>query len=122
MKAVTTVFWVSLALASAFLLWGALAPEQLAQVTGSIQTWLLDAFGWFYLLCAVGLLATAVLLIFSRYGDIPLGRDGEKPEFPMVTWFAMLFCAGMGIGLVFWVAAEPLFPFLRSSVWGAWIS
>lgn len=111
MKAVTTVFWVSLALASAFLLWGALAPEQLAQVTGSIQTWLLDAFGWFYLLCAVGLLATAVLLIFSRYGDIPLGRDGEKPEFPMVTWFAMLFCAGMGIGLVFWGAAEPLSHF-----------
>ena len=107
MEARTTVFWVSLALASAFLLWGAFAPEQLAQVTGSIQTWLLDAFGWFYLLCAVGLLVTAVMLIFSRYGDIPLGRDGEKPEFPLLTWFAMLFCAGMGIGLVFWGVAEP---------------
>ena len=42
------------------------------------------------------------MLIFSRYGDIPLGRDGEKPEFPLMSWFAMLFCAGMGIGLVFW--------------------
>lgn len=107
MKNGTTVFKVSLSLASAFLLWGAFAPDQLAKVTGSIQTWLLDAFGWFYLLCAVGLLVTAVMLIFSRYGDIPLGRDGEKPEFPLVTWFAMLFCAGMGIGLVFWGAAEP---------------
>jgi len=111
MKMGTPVFLVSLALASAFLLWGALAPEQLAQVTGSIQTWLLDAFGWFYLLCAVGLLATAILLIFSRFGDIPLGRDGESPEFPLLTWFAMLFCAGMGIGLVFWGAAEPISHF-----------
>ena len=107
MKSGTTVFVFSLSLASAFLLWGGLAPNQLAQVTGSIQTWLLDAFGWFYLLCAVGLLVTAVMLIFSRYGDIPLGRDGEKPEFPLVTWFAMLFSAGMGIGLVFWGVAEP---------------
>ena len=107
MKNDSTVFIFSLSLVSAFLLWGALAPDQLAQVTGSIQTWLLEAFGWFYLLCAVGLLATAVMLIFSRYGDIPLGRDGEKPEFPLMSWFAMLFCAGMGIGLVFWGAAEP---------------
>ena len=107
MKNDTLVFKVSLGLVSAFLLWGALAPDQLAKTTGSIQNWLLDAFGWFYLLCAVGLLVTAVILVFSRYGDIPLGQDGEKPEFPLVTWFAMLFCAGMGIGLVFWGAAEP---------------
>jgi glycine betaine transporter len=107
MKCGTTVFVFSLSLASAFLLWGGLAPNQLAQVTGSIQTWLLNAFGWFYLLCVVGLLVTAVMLIFSRYGDIPLGRDGEKPEFPLLTWFAMLFSAGMGIGLVFWGVAEP---------------
>lgn len=102
---------VSFSMASAFLLWGGVAPTHLAQVTGAIQTWLLNAFGWFYLLCAVGLLVTAVMLIFSRYGNIPLGRDGEKPEFPLVTWFAMLFCAGMGIGLVFWGAAEPLSHF-----------
>ena len=107
MKNGTFVLKCSLGLASAFLLWGALAPKTLARVTGSIQNWLLNAFGWFYLLCALGLLVSAIVLIFSRFGDIPLGRDGEKPEFPLVTWFAMLFCAGMGIGLVFWGAAEP---------------
>ena len=63
-----------------FLIWGVLAPDQLAKVTGSIQNWLLDTFGWFYLLSAVGLLVTAVILVFSRYGDIPLGQDGEKPK------------------------------------------
>ena len=83
MKNGRTVLGVSLALTSAFLLWGAFAPRQLAGVSSSIQTWLLDAFGWFYLLCAAGFLITAILLIFSKYGDIPLGRDGEKPEFPL---------------------------------------
>ena len=99
MKTATPVFKISFSLAVAFLVWGAVVPTQLATVTAAIQRWLLDTFGWFYLLCVVGLLVTAATLIFSRYGDIPLGKDGEKPEFPSVTWFAMLFCAGMGIGL-----------------------
>ncbi len=107
MKHTTPVFKISCSIATVFLVWGAVKPVQLATVTGAIQHWLLDAFGWFYLLCATGLLITAVLLIFSRYGDIPLGKDGEQPEFPLLTWFAMLFCAGMGIGLVFWGVAEP---------------
>ncbi|MDT7042725.1 glycine betaine uptake BCCT transporter [Candidatus Nitronereus thalassa] len=111
MKNSRPVLFVSLALTSVFLIWGAFAPKQLAKVSGSIQIWLLDAFGWFYLLCAAGFLTTVILLIFSKYGDIPLGRDGEKPEFPLLTWFAMLFCAGMGIGLVFWGAAEPISHF-----------
>ena len=94
-------------MAVAFLVWGAVAPTQMAMVTTAIQSWLLAAFGWFYLLCAAGLLILAATLIVSKYGDIPLGKDGEQPEFPLVTWFAMLFCAGMGIGLVFWGVAEP---------------
>ncbi len=107
MRHTTPVFKVSCSIATVFLVWGAVRPVQLADVTGAIQSWLLNAFGWFYLLCVTGLLMTAVALIFSRYGDIPLGRDGERAEFPLVTWFAMLFCAGMGIGLVFWGVAEP---------------
>ena len=94
-------------MAAAFLAWGAFSPKQLARVTSGIQEFLLATFGWFYLLAASGILICALCLIFSRYGDIPLGEDGEKPEFPLVTWFAMLFCAGMGIGLVFWGVAEP---------------
>ena len=107
MPATTPVFKISSLLAFAFLGWGAIFPKHLASVTGSIQAFLLDVFGWFYLLAASGFLICALCLIFSRYGDIPLGPDGAKPEFPLVTWFAMLFCAGMGIGLVFWGVAEP---------------
>ena len=111
MKAFTPVFIVSFVLSLVFLLWGALTPDHLASVTGTIQTYLLNTFGWFYLLSALGLLLCAVYLIFSPYSAIPLGPDGAKPEFPLLTWFAMLFSAGMGIGLIFWGVAEPVSHF-----------
>ena len=107
MKAITPVFKISFLLAVAFIAWGTVSPKNLALVTGNIQEFLLDAFGWLYMLFASVFLLCALCLIFSRYGDIPLGQDGVKPEFPLLTWFAMLFCAGMGIGLVFWGVAEP---------------
>lgn len=107
----TMVFKVSVPLAALFLLYGALAPENLALVSGVIQHLLLDTFGWFYLVSVFGFLLCAIFLIFSEYGHIPLGREGDTPEYPLVTWFAMLFCAGMGIGLVFWGVAEPSLHF-----------
>lgn len=107
LKSTTLVFKISCAFAFLFLLWGAIAPHHLAKITGAYQTTLLNSFGWLYVLAATGFLVCAFCLIFSRWGDIPLGPDGAKPEFPLHTWFAMLFCAGMGIGLVFWGVAEP---------------
>ncbi len=107
LKSTNAVFGISCALVLVFLVWGALAPDDLAKRTSAFQTSLLDSFGWLYVLAASAFLLCAFCLIFSRWGDIPLGPDGCKPEFPLLTWFAMLFCAGMGIGLVFWGVAEP---------------
>lgn len=107
LKSSSLVFTISCALAFLFLLWGALAPDHLAIITANLQTSLLNSFGWLYVLAATVFLVCAFCLIFSRWGDIPLGPDGAKPDFPLHTWFAMLFCAGMGIGLVFWGVAEP---------------
>lgn len=107
MKKNKSVYIISLSLTVAFLIWGAVLPDHLAEVTGALQGILLDTFGWLYLLATLGLLLCSVFLIVSSYGDILLGREGDEPEFPLVTWFAMLFCAGMGIGLVFWGVAEP---------------
>ncbi|MFY7869974.1 MAG: BCCT family transporter, partial [Exiguobacterium sp.] len=73
--------------------------------------WLSNGMGWFYLLSATGFLLVSVFLIFSRYGSIRLGKDTDRPEFSYLSWFAMLFSAGMGIGLIFWGAAEPLLHF-----------
>lgn len=67
-----------------------------------------DGVGWWYVLICTGFVVFALWAGLSRAGSIRLGRDNEKPEFSLVSWFTMLFSAGMGIGLVFWGVAEPL--------------
>lgn len=64
--------------------------------------------GWWYILATTGFVVFALYCGLSRVGNIRLGRDDEKPEFGVLSWFAMLFSAGMGIGLVFYGVAEPL--------------
>lgn len=116
MNQVTKVFYISVVVALLFIGWGVI-PEQtlptwnLSNVTSNIQGFLTDKFGWFYLLSATGFLIFAIFLVFSKYGNIKLGKPDDEPEYPYITWFAMLFSAGMGIGLVFWGAAEPLSHF-----------
>ncbi len=73
-----------------------------------VQTEIVSAFGWYYVLVVAGFVGFSLWMGMSRFGDIKLGPDDEEPEFGMLAWFAMLFAAGMGIGLVFWGAAEPL--------------
>ncbi|MCE7794759.1 BCCT family transporter [Salipaludibacillus sp. CUR1] len=109
MKKLTPVFTISFFIALAFIIWGFFAPENLEFITGSIQGFITDQFGWFYLLAATGFVAFAIFLIFSPYGRIKLGKDDEEPEYNYLTWFSFLFTAGMGIGLVFWGVAEPVY-------------
>ncbi|KGX94014.1 glycine/betaine ABC transporter permease [Pontibacillus halophilus JSM 076056 = DSM 19796] len=111
MKKVTSVFWISLAISAIFVLWGAFAPTHLGEVSSDIQGFLTSKFGWFYLLSVTVFLVFSIYLIFSPYGKIRLGKPDDRPEYNKVTWFAMLFSAGMGIGLVFWGSAEPLAHF-----------
>ncbi|MFC3040193.1 BCCT family transporter [Virgibacillus xinjiangensis] len=116
MKGVTRVFYISAVVAILFIIWG-IIPESvlpngnLDNVTTIIQNYIVNQFGWFYLLAATGFLGFAIYLIFSKYGNIKLGKPNDKPEYSYLTWFAMLFSAGMGIGLVFWGAAEPISHF-----------
>ncbi len=102
------VFYVTVAISAAFVIAGVFFTEPfgsaLATVVGGITTGL----GWFYMLVTTGFLAFAVWLALSRYGKVRLGQPGDKPEFGLFPWFAMLFQAGMGIGLVFWAVSEPL--------------
>ncbi|MDN5757315.1 MAG: BCCT family transporter [Tomitella sp.] len=74
----------------------------------SLKDGIADGVGWWYILSATGFVLFAVYCVFSRVGSIRLGRDDESPEFGVFSWFAMLFSAGMGIGLVFYGVAEPL--------------
>lgn len=102
------VFYSSLAVIGAFVLFAVVAPEVASAGIGAVQGGIIDTLGWYYVLLIAGFVAFSLWMGFSRYGDIRLGRDDEAPEFGVRSWFAMLFSAGMGIGLVFWGVAEPL--------------
>ncbi|WP_033542671.1 glycine betaine uptake BCCT transporter [Planococcus sp. CAU13] len=108
MRKVTNVFWISLALVILAVGYGALAPGNFETVTGNIESFLTTSFGWYYLLVVSVMVLFCLFFLVSPMGQVKLGKDTDKPEFSFSTWVAMLFSAGMGIGLVFWGAAEPL--------------
>lgn len=82
----------------------------------AVQGWIVLNAGWFYILVVALILLTAVFCMLSRYGDIKLGPDHSEPDYSGPTWFSMLFCAGMGIGLMFFGVAEPLMHTLQPPV------
>lgn len=108
LRKLTVVFWVALTICTLFVIYGAIAPKQLETVTQAITNFIAVNFGWYYLLLVLAILVVSIYLLFSRYSTITLGEEGEDPEFSLKSWFAMLFSAGMGIGLVFWTTAEPI--------------
>jgi choline/glycine/proline betaine transport protein len=83
-------------------------PTQAEAFFGTIQGAVIDGFSWYYVLITAFFVAFCLFLGFSRFGDIRLGKDDDKPEFSTGSWFSLLFAAGMGIGLVFYGVSEPL--------------
>jgi choline/carnitine/betaine transport len=105
------VFGVTALLTLAFVVWGAVATDSLTDVSSTALTWVMKDGGWGFVLAASGFVVFALWLAFSRYGRITLGREGEEPEFRTSSWVAMMFSAGMGIGLMFYGVNEPLTHF-----------
>lgn len=108
MKKLTPVFYLSIILSVMFILWGAFAPSHLESVATNLQLSLQMKFDWLYHLIVGIILLFVLYLACSKYGNIKLGKDNEQPTYSTFSWFAMLFSAGMGIGLVFWGVSEPL--------------
>ncbi len=102
------VFGVAAVVALAFVAWGFVSPAHLGDTSGSVLAWVMGNLGWLFVLLASFFVLYIVWLATSRYGRIPLGRDDEAPEFRTVSWIAMMFSAGMGIGLMFFGVSEPL--------------
>lgn len=102
------VFGVTAAAVIAFVIWGIADKESLNTTTEDMLGWITDNLGWVFILSATFFVLFAIYLAVSKYGKIPLGLDGEKPEYNTVSWIAMMFSAGMGIGLMFFGANEPL--------------
>ena len=87
----------------------AYAPHRALMTFNLVKDWIATHFSWLYTFSMTGFLLFALWLALSRFGRIRLGREGEEPEFSRVSWFAMLFSAGMGIGMLFFGVAEPMF-------------
>ncbi|WP_058306146.1 glycine betaine uptake BCCT transporter [Gracilibacillus massiliensis] len=109
------VFWISLSICAALVIWGVINPEHLKETTSAITTYISEVFGWYYLITIMLFLAFCIYLIFSRFGNIKLGKENDTPDYNLSSWFAMLFSAGMGMGLVFWTTAEPISHAFKST-------
>jgi len=81
-----------------------------------LQSGIVHNGSWYYVLVVAAIFVTVVFLAISAYGDIKLGPDHSEPDYSFVSWFAMLFAAGMGIGLMFFGVAEPVMHFLRPPI------
>ncbi|ROO26662.1 choline transporter [Salinisphaera orenii MK-B5] len=102
------VFYPSVIVIGILVVFGALMPDVANSFFSGMQSWLIETFGWLYL-SAVGVyLIFCIVLAASRYGQFRLGPDHSEPDFSYLSWFAMLFSAGMGIGLMFYGVAEPV--------------
>lgn len=102
------VFIVSVIIAITVIFYGYFFNESLIYVSSLIMSWVSTNFGWLYIGFIFFLCIFLTWLAFSKYGVLRLGKDNERPEYSDFHWYAMLFCGGTGIGLVFWSIAEPL--------------
>jgi len=105
------VFFASATLLIAFLAFGVFAADTAQEVLPKVLAAVTEEFGWLYVLSVVFFIGFCLWLASSKYGKIRLGDDASRPEFSNTSWFAMLFSAGMGIGLVFFGVAEPMSHF-----------
>lgn len=96
----------------AFVLWGVLQPGQVYRISTTVLNWVMVNLGWIFNSLAIVLVFILIAIACSRYGRIPLGLDDEKPQYPTGSWTAMLFGAGIGIGIIFFGPYEPLSHYL----------
>jgi glycine betaine transporter len=103
---------IALAMTIGVSIWGMIDTQGLSDFATEQVKFTLRSRGWFVMLTVSVLLITSLILAFSSHGRIKLGHDDQKPEFSTMSWLTMMFAAGMGVGLLFYGAAEPLSHYL----------
>jgi choline/glycine/proline betaine transport protein len=105
------VFYPAAVIVVGFVTWTYFQPDAAAGLFTDVNSNIIGGLGWYYVLIVAMFVAFSLYIALSRFGRIKLSQDHEEPEFSVMSWFSMLFAAGMGIGLVFWGVAEPLYHF-----------
>ena len=106
------VFITSALLIVGFILFGSLFGELAGEVFNQLQSFITHRFRWLFIILMNVTVVFSLYIALSRYGDIRLGHQTEHPEYSLLSWFGMLFSAGIGIGLLYWGTAEPLYHFM----------
>ncbi|MFF0473179.1 BCCT family transporter [Streptomyces sp. NPDC004284] len=106
------VIGIGVAAVAAVVGWAALGEDSFDSASSSALKWVLANFAWLFVVAADTFLVLCLVIAFSRFGRIRLGADDSEPEFTNLAWIAMMFSAGMGIGLMFYGVGEPLTHFL----------
>lgn len=109
---ISYVFLYSTILVGLLVILGAAFPDKFGEISGQISGWVTEYFGWYYMILVTIIVFFCVFLIFSPIGKLKLGKPDDEPEFNTISWLTMLFSAGMGIGLVFYGAGEPMAHFM----------
>ncbi len=111
MKPNWTLLSCSLTLVGALGIWALVDSASAVSFSQAVVARAFEGRGWFIMATVTALLLFCVWLALSRFGRVRLGADDEVPEFSTIAWLAMLFSAGMGVGLLFWAVAEPMTHF-----------
>lgn len=111
-KGLSNVFIYSAIVVGITVLLGAIFPTGFGDISSAISNWVTKTFGWYYMTIYSLLLFFVVFLCISPIGKLNLGKPDDEPEFNTISWLTMLFSAGMGIGIVFYGAAEPISHFI----------
>lgn len=107
------MFATALTVALCFIVWAAVAPDNIAEVGSTMQSWVVRNLGWMYGAITVACAVFMIVIACRSTGRIKLGPDDAEPDFSTVTWISMLFAAGLGIGPIFYDPMEPLQHFLN---------
>ena len=107
------VFWPSAVIIVLFIAVTLIVGEPMDKIFSAVQGGISNSGGWFFVLSVNIFLFFVLFIAFSKYGKIRLGGEKAKPEFSTLAWFAMLFSAGMGIGILFWSVGEPVNHFIN---------
>lgn len=111
LQTIPGVFFTSAGIAALFVVLAIPLDQAVASSFGQLTGWVARNLGWFYILAVSSLLIFLLGLAVSRYGSIRLGADDSRPDYSNLTWFTMLFAAGIGTILMFWGVAEPVSHF-----------
>ena len=107
-----SVFIISAIICIGFTAWGVIDNKGLGNVVGNALTWSINTLGWLYMSAVFFFVVFVLFMAFSRFGRVRFGTAQDQPEYKNFSWFSMLFGCGMGVGLIFWAVAEPVYHYM----------